>query len=123
LPNDMQGVRKAAASGNQQAQLAIRIFTRTVRKAIGGFAWLLGGLDAIVFTGGIGEHDVESRADILAGLDSYGVNINKAANRAKGDPLRKVSSPESPVTVFVVTAQEDRMIAVHVRQMESEKEN
>ncbi len=118
LPNDMRAVRKAAGGGSADAGLAIDIFTRSVRKAIGAFAWLLGGLDAVVFTGGIGEHDVQSRAEILRGLESSGVVLDTAANEAGGDELRRVSSPDSQVAVWVVTAQEDRMIAVHVRQME-----
>jgi acetate kinase len=122
LPNDMRGVRKAAAAGNPDARLAIEIFTRTIRKVMGGFAWLMGGLDAIVFTGGIGEHDVLSRAEILSGLENYGVILDTAANQASGDDLRQVSSKDSQVTVWVVTAQEDRMIAVHVRLMEQNKE-
>jgi len=122
LPNDMRGVRKAAEAGNPDARLATAIFTRTIRKAIGGYAWVMGGLDAIVFTGGIGEHDVLSRAEILSGLENYGVMLDTAANQAGGDDLRKISSKDSQVAVWVVTAQEDRMIAVHVRQMESNKE-
>jgi acetate kinase len=118
LPNDMRAVRKAAAAGNADARLAIEVFTRSVRKAIGAFAWLLGGLDAIVFTGGIGEHDVQSRADIAGGLESCGVMLDTEANQAGGDDLRRISRPKSKVTVWVVTAQEDRMIAVHVCQME-----
>jgi acetate kinase len=118
LPNDMRGVRKAAAQGNNDARLAIEIFTRSVRKAIGSFMWLLGGLDAVVFTGGIGEHDVQSRAEILQGLESCGVVLDAAANAAGGDGLRRVSAPDSKLAVWVVTAQEDRMIAMHVRQME-----
>ena len=59
LPNDMRAVRKAAVAGNADARLAIEVFSRSVRKAIGAYAWLLGGLDAVVFTGGIGEHDVQ----------------------------------------------------------------
>ena len=85
LPNDMRAVRKAAAAGNADATLALEIFTRSVRKAIGAFAWLLGGLDALVFTGGIGEHDVQSRAEILRGLESSGVVLDPAANEAGGD--------------------------------------
>jgi acetate kinase len=92
LPNDMRAVRKATTA---DARLALDIFTRSVRKAIGAFAWLLGGLDAVVFTGGIGEHDVQSRTEILRGLGSYGV----------------------------VPAQEDRMIAVHVGQMELQEKS
>jgi acetate kinase len=118
LPNDMRAVRKAAAAGNMDAKLAIEVFCRSVRKAIGAFVWLLGGLDALVFTGGIGEHDVQSRAEILRGLESCGVVLDASANEAGGDELRRVSAPNSEVAVWVVTAQEDRMIAVHVRQME-----
>ena len=122
LPNDMRGVRKASAAGNADAQLALKIFTRSVRKAIGAFNWLLGGLDAVVFTGGIGEHDVLSRAEILQGLESSGVLLDAAANEAKGDDLRRVSAANSQVAVWVVTAQEDRTIAMHVQQMEPNKE-
>jgi len=118
LPNDMRAVRKAAAAGNTDARLAVDIFARSVRKAIGAFVWLLGGLDAVVFTGGIGEHDVQSRAEILSGLEPCGVLLDAAANEAGGDELRRVSAADSQVAVWVVTAQEDRMIAVHVGQME-----
>jgi acetate kinase len=117
-PNDMRAVRKAAAGGSADARLALDVFTRSVRKAIGAFAWLLGGLDAMVFTGGIGEHDVQSRVEILRGLESCGVALDPAANAAGGDGLRRISSTDSKVAVWVVTAQEDRMIAVHVGQME-----
>jgi acetate kinase len=120
LPNDMRAVRKAAGEGNADAKLAIEVFCRSVRKAIGAYVWLLGGLDALVFTGGIGEHDVQSRAEILRGLEACGVVLDAAANEAGGDALRRVSAPNSEVAIWVVTAQEDRMIAVHVRQMESD---
>jgi acetate kinase len=82
----------------------------------------LGGLDALVFTGGIGEHDAQSRAEILRGLESSGVVLDPAANEASGDALRRVSGAHSQVAVWVVTAQEDRTIAVHVDQMERNKE-
>jgi acetate kinase len=122
-PNDMRATRKAAEAGSADAGLALEVFTRSVRKAIGAFAWLLGGLDAVVFTGGIGEHDVKSRAEILSGLEAFGVVLDPAANEAGGDELRRVSSVDSQVVVWVVTAQEDRMIAVHVGQMELQEES
>jgi acetate kinase len=115
LPNDMRAVRKATSA---DAHLALQVFTRGVRKAIGSFAWLLGGLDAVIFTGGIGEHDGKSRTEILLGLEGYGVVLDAAANEASGEPLRRVSKEDSPVAVWVVPAQEDRMIAAHVREME-----
>jgi len=115
LPNDMRTVRQADSA---DARLALDIFTRSVRKAIGAYAWLLGGLDAVVFTGGIGEHDVKSRAEILHGLENYGVVLDAAANEAKNDEPHRVSHADSQVEIWVITAQEDRMIAVHVNQME-----
>ncbi len=121
-PNDMRATRKAAEAGSADADLALKVFTRSVRKAIGAFAWLMGGLDAVVFTGGIGEHDGKSRAEILRGLESCGVVLDGAANEAGGDALRRVSSEDSQVDVWVVTAQEDRTIAMHVRQLDSKEE-
>jgi acetate kinase len=117
-PNDMRAIRKAAEGGSADASLAIQIFTRSVRKAIGAFAWLMGGLDAVVFTGGIGEHDVLSRTEILRGIEGYGVALDPVANVARGDELRRVSAVDSQVVIWVIPAREDRMIAVHVSQME-----
>jgi acetate kinase len=122
-PNDMRATRKAAEAGSTDAGLALQVFTRSVRKAIGGFAWLMGGLDAVVFTGGIGEHDGKSREEILRGLESFGVVLDATANGAGGDELRQLSSADSRVVIWVVTAQEDRTIAVHVGQMELQEES
>ncbi len=122
-PNDMRATRKAADAGSSDAALALQVFTRSVRKAIGAFSWLLGGLDAVVFTGGIGEHDAKSRAEILRGLECFGVELEAAANETGGDELRRVNNADSKVAVWVVTAQEDRTIAVHVGQMESQEES
>jgi acetate kinase len=117
MPNDMKTVREAAAGGNVQARLAIEIFTRSVKKAVGGFMALMGGVDAIVFAGGIGEHDARSRAEILSGLESFGISINSERNEAKGDAVRRMSASDSVPMVLVVPAKEDWMIAVHVDGM------
>jgi acetate kinase len=114
LPNDMKGVRAAAAEGNAAAVLALKVFTRSVRKAIGGFAWLLGGLDAIVFTGGIGEHDAATRAEVLEGT---AVTIDSQSNTAHGDSLRLINASDSVTDIFVAPAQEDLVIALHVKRM------
>jgi acetate kinase len=115
LPNDMKAVREAANSGNAQAMLALKVFTRSIRKAIGGFAWLMGGLDAIVFTGGIGEHDAATRAEVLSGLAA--VAVESSVNTAKGDGTRRISASNSDIDVFAVPAQEDLVIALHVQRM------
>ncbi len=117
LVNDMKLVRKAAAGGNGDASLALKIFTRSVTKAIGGFCWLLGGLDAIVFTGGIGEHDARTREDVLRGLEGMGVSLESERNDIGQGCLRSIGASQSKTKVFVVPSQEDRMIATHVDRM------
>jgi acetate kinase len=117
LPNDMKGVRTAAGQGDERALLALEIFTRSVKKAIGGFKALMGGLDAVVFAGGIGEHDHKSRAEILSGMEDMGILVNSSFNTAGGDGIRRISASESKTAVFVVPTKEDLMIAVHVDRM------
>jgi acetate kinase len=117
LPNDMREVRKAAAEGDTRAALAIEIFTRSVKKAVGGFIALMDGVDAIVFAGGIGEHDSKSREEILDGLGDMGVLVNSELNDAKESGLYRISASESKVTVLVVPTKEDLMIAMHVDRM------
>jgi acetate kinase len=117
LPNDMKTVREAAAKGDARANLAVEIFTRSVKKAIGSFIALMGGVDAVVFAGGIGEHDTKSREEIMSGLDSFGISINSELNTAKGNTLRRLSASQSQTMVLVVPAKEDWMIAVHVEHM------
>jgi acetate kinase len=122
MAGDIKAVRQAAAKGDGEAVLALKIFTRSVTKAIGGFCWLLGGLDAIVFAGGVGEHDVLTRADILSGLQNLGISVSSQLNEAKPTGVRRISAPESKTAILVVPAQEDLIIAMHVDRMARSKE-
>jgi acetate kinase len=117
LPNDMKAVREAAAKGDARASLATEIFTRSVKKALGGFIALMGGIDAVVFAGGIGEHDTRSREEIVAGMQGLGISMNSEFNEPRGDAVRVVSASDSSAAVFVVPTKEDWMIAIHVREM------
>jgi acetate kinase len=117
MANDMKAVRTAAASGDVKAVLAVEVFVRSVRKAIGGFAFLMGGLDAVVFTGGIGEHDEATRREVLAELGGVGIVLDDGANALTTKGLRRVSGDYSATGVFVVPAEEDWMIASHVGEM------
>ncbi len=117
MPNDMKAVREAETRGDARAKLAVEIFTRSVKKAVGGFAALMGGVDAVVFAGGIGEHDARSRAEILSGLESFRISVNSVLNEARGDAIRRVSASDSVPMVLVVPAKEDWMIALHVERM------
>lgn len=117
MPNDMKAVREAAAKGDAKARLAVDIFTRSVKKAIGGFIALMGGADAVVFAGGIGEHDAQSREEIIGGLEKFGISINSARNETKGDAIRCLSASDAATAVLVIPAKEDWMIAVHVDRL------
>jgi acetate kinase len=117
MPNDMKAVREAVGKGDARARLAVEVFTRGVKKAVGGFVALMGGVDAVVFAGGIGEHDARSRAEIVDGLESFGVSVNSELNTAEGDAVRRLNASDSGAAVLVVPAKEDWMIAVHVDGM------
>jgi acetate kinase len=116
MKNDVKAVREAAAKGDEKALLALKVFTRSTRKAIGGYAWLLGGLDAVIFTGGIGEHDAKTRHEVLDGLEGIGISMSAEANEARAPGMRRVDSGEQ-LPVWVVPAEEDLMIALHVERM------
>ena len=117
MPNDLKAVREASAKGNKEATLALKVFTRSLTKTIGGFSWLLGGLDAIIFAGGIGEHDPLTRSETVTGLQPLGISINSALNQQKTNGLRAISASDSLTILFVIPAEEDLMIAMHVDRL------
>ena len=112
LSNDMRDLREAIKSGNAKARLAVDKFTWTIAKWIGSYVAELGGLDMLVFTGGIGENDIDSRAEICAGLGALGIIVDPARNNVRGPAV--ISSNHSPVTVRVIPPAEDLIIVNHV---------
>ncbi|AXC10720.1 Acetate kinase [Acidisarcina polymorpha] len=115
--SDMRDLRSAVQKGNPFASMAVGQFIYVLRKFIGAYTAVLGGLDAVVFTGGIGEHDVSTREEVCAGLESLGIVLDPARNQSpQKDPrgLASISSDASAVKVLVVPAKEDLMIASHV---------
>ena len=112
LTNDMRDLREAIARGDQAARLAVDQFTYVIRKFIGAYIAVLDGLDMLVFTGGIGEHDSATRAEVCAGLESLGILLDPELNQLHGEA--KISASCSPVTVLVIPAAEDLMIVNHV---------
>ncbi len=112
VTNDMRGLREAIAQGDPRARMAVTLFTRTIAKWIGSFMAVLGGLDMLVFTGGIGENDIASRAEICAGLGPLGIVLDPARNNVRGAAL--ISAENSPVAVRVIPPAEDLMIVNHV---------
>jgi len=115
LSNDMRALREAIKTGNKMARLAVDQFTWTVKKWIGSFVAELGGVDMLVFTGGIGENDIEGRAEICAGLDALGIVLDAERNKVRG--AAEISAEGSPAMVRVIPPAEDLMIVNHVMRM------
>lgn len=108
VSNDMRDVRAAAAAGNEDAEAALEVFGYRLRKTIGAYAAAMGGIDAVVFTGGIGENDAAAREAATSGLEFLGIALDHEANRA-GRTI--VSGPASRVRVLVIKTDEEALIA------------
>ena len=118
LSNDMRDLREAIKEGNAKARLAVDKFTWTIAKWIGSYVAELGGLDMLVFTGGIGENDIASRAEICAGLGVLGIVLDPSRNNVRGEAV--ISAKDSPVTVRVIPPAEDLIIVNHVVRLLAE---
>ena len=112
LSNDMRDLREAIKSGNERARMAVDKFTSTIAKWIGSYFAELGGLDMLVFTGGIGENDIASRAEICAGLAALGIVLDPEKNNVRGAAV--ISSDNARVKVRVIPPAEYLMIVNHV---------
>ena len=118
LSNDMRDLRDAINAGNAKARLAVDKFTWTIARWIGSYVAELNGLDMLVFTGGIGENDIASRAEICAGLGALGIVIDAVRNNVRGEAV--ISAENSPVTVRVIPPAEDLIIVNHVVRLLAE---
>ena len=107
---DVRDLEAAAAQGNQNAELALEVFVHEVRKTIGAFAAVMGGLEAIAFTGGIGENSSRLRAACCQGLEFLGVRLDPAKNEASGGD-RTASADDSRVTVLTLATNEELIVA------------
>ena len=115
LSSDMRQLREAAAT-NPGARLAIEMFTRAAKKSIAGYVAILGGLDLLVFTGGIGEHDAATRAEVCDGLQCFGLHLDPDANRQNA---KSIAAPKSIVGVHILPSDEESQIARHVLRLHS----
>jgi acetate kinase len=113
VSSDMREVLKAADEGQPRALLALKTYCYRVRKYLGAYVASMGGLDAVVFTGGIGQGSAEVRALALQGLECMGITLDAQRNReARGfDEVCRISTEDSKVAVLVVPADEERMMA------------
>ncbi len=111
LSNDMRKLLEAEQAGNERAKLAVDVFCYRVRKYIGAYVGVLGGADALVFTGGIGENACAVRTRSVAGLCVMGIAIDEARNAAARGCEAEISAPEAPCSVQVIPTNEELLIA------------
>lgn len=110
VSSDFRDIEEAAETGNKRAQLALDVYHKRVKKYIGSYAAEMGGLDAVVFTAGLGENSPESRAAICEGLDFLGLKIDPNKNGVRGKETI-VSTDDSTTKVILVPTNEELMIA------------
>lgn len=115
VSNDLRDILAAAGDGNEAARLAINAFAHRVRKYIGAYAAAMGGVDAVVMTGGIGENAAEMRRRILQRLDFLGLRIDDDANKdakvGHDSPVADITGPGARVQTLVIKTNEELMIA------------
>lgn len=122
LSNDMRTLTKAAAKGHDQARQAIEVFCFRLARQIGGLAATLGRLDALVFTGGIGENAADIRANVLQRLSIFGFELDGDLNKMHGDDQGRISSQKGPIAAVIPT-REEWMIAQDTLRLVSEPTN
>ncbi len=111
VSSDMRDIEAAAAEGNERAKISLEMYQYRVKKYIGAYAAAMGGVDLIIFTGGIGENDTATRTKSLEGLEFLGVEIDVKKSLKSRGKEDVISLPKSKVTVIVVPTDEELMIA------------
>ena len=110
VSSDFRDLEAAAKEGNERAQYALDMFITRAKRYIAGYMAEIGSVDAIVFTGGIGENSIEMRKDIMYGFQQFGIEIDEEKNNVRGG-AHEVSTDDSKVKVMVVATNEELMIA------------
>ncbi|MCM3666048.1 acetate kinase [Mesobacillus subterraneus] len=108
--SDLRDIEEEAEKGNERAELALKVFADRIHKYIGSYAARMCGVDAIIFTAGIGENSTAIRARVLQGLEFMGIYWDPALNKVRGEEAF-ISYPHSPVKVMVIPTDEEVMIA------------
>jgi acetate kinase len=109
--NDMRDIHARAAEGDDRARLALDMFIHRIRQYMGAYFFVLGNIDALVFTAGIGEHDPITREMCCEGLESFGVILDREKNQIGRGQAREIGLPNSPVKVLVIPTNEELEIA------------
>jgi len=111
VSSDMRDLENAAAEGNHRAEVALKMYSYRVKKYVGAYAAAMGGLDLVIFTGGIGENDAATRAGVMEGLEFLGIDFDFEKNKGVRGKEIELSKPGSKVKVMVIPTNEELMIA------------
>ncbi|MDR1738884.1 MAG: acetate kinase [Candidatus Symbiothrix sp.] len=111
VSSDMREIEAAIKDGNEKAVLAMKMYNYRIKKYIGAYSAALGGVDVLVFTGGVGENQITTRKNVCEGLEFMGIRINDEANQSRGEE-QLISDKEAPVKVVVIPTDEEYMIAM-----------
>ena len=112
VSSDMRDIRNASKEGNKRAELALNMYVYRVKKYVGAYAAAMGGVDLIIFTGGVGENDFDVRAGVCKGLEYMGVEFDVEKNHEPKGKNEMLSKPTSKVKVMSVTTNEELVIAL-----------
>ena len=109
--SDFRDLETAASEGNTRAALAVEAFEYSVRKLIGSYAAVMGGVDAVIFTAGVGENGIGNRANIVKGLEFMGIKMDAEKNKVRGEET-DVSAADATVRTLIIPTNEELMIAL-----------
>jgi acetate kinase len=112
ISSDMREIEAAVAAGNEHAILALKMYNYRIKKYIGSYAAALGGLDVLVFTGGVGENQFSTRQQVCKNMEYMGIKLDEAVNAKSRGEEKLISAPDSQVKVVVIPTDEEYMIAI-----------
>ncbi len=115
VSSDFRDLITAAEQGNKRAQLAMDMFTYSVKKLIGAYAAVMGGVDVLVFTAGVGENNDLTRAEAVKGLEFMGIKIDAEANHSRG--FKDITAADATVKTLVIPTNEELMIAIDTKRL------
>ena len=115
ISSDFRDLLAAADEGNDRARAALDMFFYTVKKFVGSYAAVMGGVDAIVFTAGVGENNAPCRATVTDGLEYMGVKIDPELNKQRGE--LDISAEGAAVRTLIIPTDEEMMIALDTQRL------
>jgi len=120
LSSDVRDLEEEMEGGNERAKLAMDVYCYRIRKYVGAYAAAMGGLDALIFTAGVGENSPFVRKSVCDGLDFFGVSLDEKKNEERSSQARKISSDTSKADIFVIPTDEELVIALDTEKIVKE---